>query len=127
LLPKGIDPNSCKPIDLKGTLARVQCDGSIPTGAIAGIFALFVSQSSMDGGFDGTVAGADLMNCPNGDTSPSTWSYSRDPNTPAGRIACSTYKGEPELTWTKNRDLIMSYVQGGHDPKALYDWWFENG
>jgi serine/threonine-protein kinase len=127
LLPKGIDLGTCKPVDPRRALARVQCGGSISTGPIAGIFTLFAAQREMDAAFDGTVAGAANVNCPGGGPSPSTWAYPRNPNTPAGRVACSFYKGEPEVTWTRNLDLIMGYVQGGRDLAVLHDWWSQNG
>lgn len=125
LLPQGIDPSTCKPIELKRTLARLQCFGNKTPGAPkGGIFALFVSQASLDGGFDATVSNFQAVPCPGGRGSPRNWTYQSDPNTPAGRIACLS--ADNGITWTNNRDLVLGYAIGD-DITSLHDWWLEYG
>ena len=130
ILPKGFDSTNCKPIDpVTDALATVDCEkNTMPGGPDVARFSLFPDQATLDRHFDTAIKEDDqLQNCPGSDTpSPTTWHYTQTPDKVEGQVACGTYKGGPDVLWTRNEDLMLADGQGP-DMAALHDWWLKYG
>ncbi len=44
----------------------------------------------------------------------------------AGQIACGTYNDSPDVTWTKDADLLLADAQGPN-LEDLHKWWNDFG
>jgi serine/threonine kinase PknH len=130
LLPDGYSPNACKPIDpVTDALATVDCEKNTnPGGPDVARYSLFPDQATLDRHFD-TASKEDeaLLMCPGSNVqSPTTWHYTSTPDKTEGRVACGTYKGGPDVLWTRNADLMLADGQGS-DLAALHSWWLKFG
>jgi len=67
---------------------------------------------------------SELVKCPGSDVdSPSAWSYNSSANDEkAGQVACGTYDGNPDVTWTKDSDLLLADAQG-QNLDQIHEWW----
>lgn len=130
ILPDGYDTNACKPIDpVTDAIATVDCEqNSKPGGPEIARYSLFPDQATLDRHFDTAIKEDDeLVTCPGSDAqSPTTWHYTSTPDQVEGRVACGTYKGGPDILWTRNADLMLADGQGP-DMAALHDWWLKYG
>ena len=43
-----------------------------------------------------------------------------------GQVACGTYDGNPDVTWTKDADLLLADAQGPN-LEELHKWWNDFG
>ena len=50
----------------------------------------------------------------------------RPPDHVAGHIACGTYDDNPDVTWTKDADLLLADAQGPN-LEELHKWWNDFG
>jgi serine/threonine-protein kinase len=130
LLPDGYGAGVCKPIDpVTDALATVDCDKNSQTGGPeVARYSLFPDQATLDQHFDTAIKEDDeLLQCPGSNVqSPTTWHYTSTPDKVEGRVACGTYKGGPDVLWTRNADLMLADGQGP-DLTALHDWWLKYG
>lgn len=131
LLSDGHDSSNCEPIRTPaGTaIAAVDCGpATTPGGPRSTRYSLFADKAELEAGFDGAVGvNSELVQCPgSGIESPTTWHYTQTPDQVAGRIACGTYKGRPDLVWTNNSGLLLADAQGP-DLDELHDWWLKYG
>jgi serine/threonine kinase PknH len=66
-----------------------------------------------------------LVQCPGtGVDSPTTWHYNATPDKVAGSIACGAYKNNPDVTWTKDSDLLLGDAQATN-LDDLHQWWLK--
>lgn len=130
LLPEGYGPGACKPIDpVTDALATVDCEKNTdPGGPDVARYSLFPDQATLDRHFSSATKEDDeLVMCPGSNVqSPTTWHYTSTPDKVEGQVACGTYKGGPDVLWTRNTDLMLADGQGPDLP-ALHDWWLKYG
>lgn len=129
LLPPGFDSSNCSPAQqgVADAVATVDCTrNSRSNGPTSARFALFSDQSTLDSKFQIFVSEDQMQECPGGIQSPGDWHYNNDPNTVAGHIACGTYKGAPDLTWTQNAEMMLGNIQG-RSIDSLYNYWANPG
>jgi hypothetical protein len=130
LLPDGYDPSACKPIDpVTDALATVDCQKNTnPGGPDVARYSLFPDQATLDRHFTTATKEDDqLLMCPGSNVqSPTTWHYTSTPDKVEGQVACGTYKGGPDVMWTRNADLMLADGQGA-DLAALHSWWLKYG
>ena len=130
LLSAGHDASNCEPVSPAGTaLATVDCGPSnSPGGPASTRYSLFGDRATLDAGFDQAIGVNDeLLECPgSGLESPTTWHYTDTPDDVAGKVACGTYNGNPDLVWTNDEELLLVDAQGP-DLAELHEWWIEFG
>jgi len=130
LLPDGYGPGACKAIDpVTDALATVDCQKNTnPGGPDVARYSLFPDQATLDRHFSTAIKEDDeLLMCPGSNVqSPTTWHYTSTPDKVEGQVACGTYKGGPDVLWTRNADLMLADGQGS-DLTALHDWWLKYG
>jgi hypothetical protein len=130
LLPHGYGPGACKPIDpVTDALATVDCDKNTePGGPDVARYSLFPDRTTLDKHFDSATKEDDeMVMCPGASVqSPTTWHYTSTPDNVEGQVACGTYKGGPDVLWTRNTDLLLADGQGP-DLGALHQWWLKYG
>jgi serine/threonine kinase PknH len=130
LLPDGYGPGACKTIDpVTDALATVDCEKNTqPGGPDVARYSLFGDQATLDRHFSSAIKEDDeLLMCPGANVqSPTTWHYTSTPDKVEGQVACGTYKGGPDVLWTRNTDLMLADGQGADLP-ALHDWWLKYG
>jgi serine/threonine-protein kinase len=118
----------CKPVHPPATnaLATVDCGKSnSPDGPKVARYSLFADQATLDASFSDAIAqNSELVKCPGSDVdSPSAWSYNSSANDEkAGQVACGTYDGNPDVTWTKDSDLLLADAQG-QNLDQIHEWW----
>ena len=85
-------------------------------------------RATLDPGFDQAIGvNEELLECPgSGLDSPTTWHYTDTPDDVAGKVACGTYNGNPDLVWTNDEELLLVDAQGP-DLAELHEWWIEFG
>jgi serine/threonine kinase PknH len=102
---------------LANALAAVECGQNTNlNGPKSATYALFADADALSQAFDGDRQVTDLMTCPGSGPSPQPWR--------PGMIACATYKGQTNLIWSNQDELVLGDVYG--DPPAiaeLYQWW----
>ncbi len=128
-LPDDYDTGICKPVHPPATdaLATVDCGKTnSPGGPAVTRYSLFADQATLDKRFSDAIAqNTELLKCPGSDVdSPSAWGYnsSANPDEKAGQVACGTFHGNPDVTWTKDADLLLADAQG-QNMEELHDWW----
>jgi serine/threonine-protein kinase len=128
-LPDDYDTGMCKPVHPPATdaLATVDCGKTnSPDGPKVARYSLFADQATLDAHFSDAIGqNSELVKCPGSDVdSPSAWSYnsSTNPDEKAGQVACGTYEGNPDVTWTKDSDLLLADAQG-QNMDQLHEWW----
>jgi serine/threonine-protein kinase len=130
LLPDGYGPGACKTIDpVTDALATVDCEKNTqPGGPDVARYSLFPDQATLDRHFSSAIKEDDeLLMCPGSNVqSPTTWHYTSTPDKVEGQVACGTYKGGPDVVWTRNTDLLLADGQGPDLP-ALHAWWLKYG
>jgi len=130
LLPDGYGPGVCKAIDpVTDALATVDCQKNTePGGPDVGRYSLFPDQATLDRHFQSAVKEDDeMLVCPGADSqSPISWHYTSTPDKIEGQVACGTYKGGPDVIWTRNADLLLADGEGP-DMGALHQWWLKYG
>lgn len=130
LLPDGYGPGACKPIDpVTDALATVDCEKNTQTGGPdVARYSLFGDQATLDRHFSTAIKEDDeMLTCPGANVaSPTTWHYTSTPDKVEGQVACGTYKGGPDVVWTRNADLLLADGQGP-DMAALHSWWLKYG
>ncbi len=131
LLPRDYAPGTCQVVHppVTGALATVDCGQSTsPGGPAASRYSLFADQGQLSGHFDDAIKGdSELLQCPgSGIDSPTTWHYTDSAQRAEGSIACGTYNNGPDITWTKNSDLLIGNIQAP-DLAALHQWWLAYG
>ncbi|OBK79495.1 serine/threonine-protein kinase [Mycobacterium sp. 1274761.0] len=130
-LPDSYDPGACKPAHppATGALATVDCgETNVPTGPKAARYSLFADKDTLDQHFTDAIAqNSELVKCPGSDLdSPTAWHYNANPDEVAGQVACGTYDGNPDITWTKDADLVLADAQGPN-LEDLHKWWNDVG
>ncbi len=131
LLPDDYDNGICKPLHppATGALATVDCGKTnSPSGPAVTRYSLFADLATLDLHFKDAIAqNSELLKCPGNDLdSPSAWNYKETPDQVAGQVACGTYDGNPDVTWTKDADLLLADAQGPN-LEELHQWWLEIG
>ena len=130
LLPDGYGPGACKTIDpVTDALATVDCEKNTqPGGPDVARYSLFGDQATLDRHFSSAIKEDDeMLMCPGSNVqSPTTWHYTSTPDKVEGQVACGTYKGGPDVVWTRNTDLLLADGQGPDLP-ALHAWWLKYG
>ncbi|HUL98654.1 MAG TPA: protein kinase [Mycobacterium sp.] len=130
VLPAGYDSGACEPVDpVTDALATVDCDkNSKPGGPEVARYSLFPDQAALDRQFSAAIKEDEaLQACPGSSTqSPTTWHYTSTPDKVEGQVACGTFKGGPDIVWTRNEDLLLATGQGP-DMNALHEWWVKFG
>ena len=88
----------------------------------------FADQVTLDQHFKDAIAqNSELVKCPGSDLdSPTAWHYNANPDEIAGQIACGTYNNSPDVTWTKDADLLLADAQGPN-LEDLHKWWNDFG
>jgi serine/threonine-protein kinase len=126
LLPAGFSSSNCSvPSDggVPDSTVTIDCtQATTPNGPTSATFALFPNQRSLDKHFQGFVGEDKVLDCPGGFKSPGTWNYNDTPDVAAGRIACGTFQGTPDVIWTQNADMLLGNIQG-NDLESLYNYW----
>ncbi len=129
-LPFGFTGNACKPASNAppGSVASLDCDQNAGLRApTVGRFTRFADLDSMNSAFQNDLAsrGADYapVPCPGVDGSPGQWHYTASPGETAGQISCGTFKGAPDIEWTRDQELLLLNVHGGQDLNSLFGWW----
>ncbi|MCV7395116.1 hypothetical protein [Mycobacterium paraseoulense] len=129
-LPFGFAGNACKPSSdaPPGSVASLDCDQNAGLSApMAGRFTRFADLDSMNSAFQNDLAsrGSDYapVPCPGVDGSPGRWHYTASPGETAGQIFCGTFKGAPDIEWTREGELLLLNVHGGQDLNSLFGWW----
>jgi len=133
-LSKGYTTSNCSPQAasevkdlLPNAVAVLQCgQNSDPNGPAAAKYFLLPSSADTASAFTKLIAPDTLGNC--GDAkSPTVWHQGSSTDS-AGQVACGTYQGEAEVTWTTDAKNIVSFVRGSNaDIASLYQWWRTNG
>ncbi len=131
VLPASYDDGACEPAHppATGALATVDCtETNVPTGPKAARYSLFADQVTLDQHFSDAIAqNSELVRCPGSDLdSPTAWHYNANPDEVAGQVACGTYEGNPDVTWTKDADLLLADAQGPN-LEELHKWWNDFG
>lgn len=131
MLPRDYAPGSCQVLHppVTGALATVDCGpASSPGGPAASRYSLFADQGQLSAHFDDAIKGdSELLQCPgSGIDSPTTWHYTDSAQRAEGSIACGTYNDGPDITWTKNSDLLIGNIQAP-DLAQLHQWWLAYG
>lgn len=112
-----------------GVPATVDCSQTnVPTGPKVARYSIFVDQETLDQHFKEAIAqNSELVKCPGSDLdSPTAWNYNANPDEVGGQVACGTYDGNPDVTWTKDADLLLADAQGPN-LDDLHNWWNEYG
>ncbi|OBA88487.1 protein kinase [Mycobacteriaceae bacterium 1482268.1] len=130
-LPTSYDDSACEPTHPPATdaLATVDCgETNGPTGPKVARYSLFADQTTLDQHFKDAIAqNSELVKCPGSDLdSPTAWHYNANPDEVAGQVACGTYDGTPDVTWTKDADLVLADAQGPN-LEELHKWWNDFG
>jgi serine/threonine-protein kinase len=131
VLPTSYDDGACQPVrpPATGALATVDCgETNVPTGPKAARYSIFADQASLDQHFKDAIAqNSELVKCPGSDLdSPTAWNYNAKPDEMAGQVACGTYDGGPDVTWTNDADLLLADAQGP-TLEDLHNWWNQFG
>jgi hypothetical protein len=130
LLPDGYDQGACKTIaPVTDALATADCEkNSKPGGPEVARYSLFPDKGTLDRHFDGAIKEDEqLQSCPGSNVeSPTTWHYTSTPDQVEGQVACGTYKGSPDVVWTRDKDLLLADAQGP-DLAGLHEWWLKFG
>lgn len=131
MLPRDYAPGTCQVVHppVTGALATVDCGpATSPGGPAASRYSLFADQGALSGHFDDAIKGdSELLQCPgSGIDSPTTWHYTDSAQRAEGSIACGTYADGPDITWTKNSDLMIGNIQAP-DMEQLHQWWLAYG
>ncbi len=131
LLPASYDAGACEPAHppVTDALATVDCtETNQQTGPKVARYSLFADQATLDQHFSDAIAqNSELVKCPGSDIdSPTEWYYNANPDDVAGQVACGTYDGNPDVTWTKKIDLLLADAQGPN-LEELHKWWNDFG
>jgi serine/threonine kinase PknH len=130
LLPSGYGAGVCKAIDpVTDALATVDCEKNTePGGPDVARYSLFPDQATLDKHFQSAIKEDDeMLVCPGADSqSPISWHYTSTPDKVEGQVACGTYKGGPDVIWTRNADLMLADGEGP-DMGPLHQWWLKYG
>ena len=130
LLPAGYTANSClRAVNpFANSVASLDCSQGAESNSPAyARFTLYNDLDALTGDFQSTADGMALSPCPEGNTSPGTWSYGSDPGQVAGKIVCGSIEDRPDIAWTRDAALLLSTVNGGPDLNGLYRWWQRYG
>lgn len=127
LIPQGYPTSVCEVASppAPGALATVDCGLSTqPGGPHAARYSLFADADQLAQHFADSVAeNEEIFRCPGSDMdSPTDWNYKRSPDVVAGQVACGTYKGNADVVWTQNEDLVLADVQSPNMDE-LHTWW----
>jgi hypothetical protein len=133
-LSKGYTTSSCSPqaaSEVTGlvpnAVAVLQCgQNSDPSGPAGAKYFLLSSSADTASSFTKLIGDDALTNC--GDAkSPTVWHQGSSTDS-AGQVACGTYQGQAEITWTTDAKNIVSFVRASNgDVASLYKWWQANG
>lgn len=132
LIPAGYPISVCSPVDppVDGALATMDCDQSTqPGGPSLARFSLYPNIDALNTAFtEGYQADDQVLQCPGSNAdSPTSWYYNETPDVTAGQVACGTYEGRADVTWSQDADLMMGVVESDNagDLTALHDWWLK--
>ncbi len=133
-LPFGFTGSSCETASSPppGSVASLDCGQNAGLNSpVGGHFTLFADPDSLNRAFQNglTNRGSDYVPspCPGLDASPATWHYTATPAEIAGQIFCGTFKGTPDIEWTRDRELLLLNVYDGPDLNSLFQWWDSHG
>lgn len=129
LIPTGYPTSVCEKAvpPAPGALATVDCRQSTqPGGPAAARYSIFANKDTLAQQFDSSIKeNEELLRCPGADSnSPITWHYKATPDAVAGSVACGTYQGNADVTWTQDDDLMLADVQSDN-MDDLHNWWLE--
>jgi serine/threonine kinase PknH len=128
LLPTGYSGSACQAVHppVPDALATVDCGASSTAGGpTSARYSLFPDADSLNNHFDATIKeDSELVRCPGFTAdSPTGWHYESTPDVSAGQVACGTYHNNPDVVWTKARDLLLGDAQGAGSINDLHSWW----
>jgi serine/threonine kinase PknH len=106
-------------------LATVDCGKStVAGGPNLARYSLFPSLQALNTAFDNSIKADDeVLACPgNTSSGPTPWNYTNTPEETAGQVACGTYNGNADVSWSYNQELVLADVQSS-DLQSLHDWW----
>ena len=133
-LPFGFTEASCETASNPppSSVASLDCGQNAGLNTpLGGHFALFADPDSLNRAFQNglTNRGSDYVPspCPGLEASPTAWHYTATPWETAGQIVCGTFKGVPDIEWTRDRELLLLDVHDGPDVNSLYQWWDRYG
>jgi hypothetical protein len=133
-LSKGYTKSNCSPQavsevqDLLPTaIAVLQCgQNSDSTGPTAAKYFLLPNSADTASAFT-KLSGADTLTKCGDAQSPTVWHQGSSTDS-AGQVACGTYQGQAEVTWTTDAKNVVSFVRAANgDVPSLYKWWQANG
>jgi serine/threonine kinase PknH len=135
MLPAGYPSGACTPTTPQPdsiwatSVAMVSCKQNTKQGGPShAIYGLFPNPTVLKKAFDDGIADTQLMDCPGGGSSPDTWHYNQTPTVTAGMVACSTYKNQPNVTWTNEANLMLGDSFGAPPTiEDLHAWWLQYG
>jgi serine/threonine-protein kinase len=127
ILPESYPQSVCQSITppAGGALATVDCEKStVPGGPDRARYSLYPNINGLNEAFTNAVnANDEQLPCPGSSTpGATTWSYNKTPDVTAGQLVCGTFKGNADITWSYNDELIMAEVQSS-DLDSLHNWW----
>ena len=127
LIPATYPVSACDPVDPPAgdAVATIDCGQSaLPGGPALARFSIYASLDLLNDAFSTAVAEDDeVLRCPTFTSdSPTTWHFADTPDVSAGQIACGTYEGRADVTWSQDADLMLGVVESD-DLASLHDWW----
>ena len=133
-LPDGFGADTCETARNlpAGSLAGLKCGQNAGlSGPAGGRFVLFADPDALNRAFQDDLAGRgpdyQSVPCPGTSESPNPWHFTSTPWEVAGQMFCGTYKGAPDIEWTRDRELLLLNVHDGPDLNSLSEWWDRYG
>ena len=123
-LPQVYSASTCipiRPLDLRGAIAELSCGAnSEPGGPSYSGFWLFTDDSSLTNGFNQSVAAINSRTpCTPGAMNPTSWN--NEANGASGQIACGSYNGHADVTWTNKNRMLLGEARGS-DIGTVLNW-----
>jgi len=121
-LSKGYSSSNCKPVQIDGTVAAIECGQNFdPNGPVWARYLLFSNSTDLASSFTTSIGSLQQGNC-GGAKSPTTWQVGFNPS--GGQEACGTYHGQAEIIWTTDAKNVLSVLRSsGGDVSSLHSWW----
>lgn len=128
-IPVDYPSSACEPATevAMGTLATVTCGPSTqPGGPEHTIYSLYADESALNQRFNEYMGmNEETLRCPGANLdSPINWNYKSSPEVVAGQVACGTYSGKADVTWSDVGNLVLAEAQGS-DLTDLHNWWLQ--
>jgi len=100
---------------------------ALPGGPSVARYSIYPTLEDLNNAFTASVAEDDeVLRCPTFTSdSPTTWHYNDTPDVSAGQIACGTYEGKADVTWSQDADLLLGVVESDN-LDSLHQWWLHD-